>query len=149
MHHVLRAASIARLPAFPGHAQGFSRASLVDRSVGAVHTGLGSCRLEAGGRVDTHVQSFEEYFYITQGEPSLILDGRAYPLVPGSCGVVPVGTPHAWLGPERGEATWIDLLTPIHRGSGEPEDIFFTGPQLISMSSPSTSATRARAISSA
>ena len=128
MHHALRAADIARLPAFRGHSQGFSRASLIDRSIGAVHTGLGSCGLEAGGHVDTHVQSFEEYFYITQGEPTLVLDGRAYPLVPGSCGVVPVGAPHAWLGPKAGEATWIDLLTPIPRSPGEPEDIFFTGP---------------------
>jgi quercetin dioxygenase-like cupin family protein len=127
MHHVLRAADIHRIPTYPGRAQGFSRASLIDRSVGAVHTGLGASRLEPGGHIDTHVQSFEEYFYVTAGEPTLVLDGRAYPLVPGSCGVVPVGTPHAWLGPKNEPATWIDLLTPIPRGPGEPDDIFFLG----------------------
>ena len=128
MHHVLRAADIRLMPTYADRAQGFTRASTIDRSVGAVHTGLGSCRLEAGGHIDTHVQSFEEYFYILSGEPTLVLDGRAYPLVAGSCGVVPVGTPHAWLGPQQGEATWIDLLTPIPRDPGEPDDIFFTGP---------------------
>ena len=128
MHHVLRAADIDRLPTYSDHAQGFSRASLIDRSVGAVHTGLGASRIEPGGHVDTHVQSFEEYFYITAGEPTLVLDGRAYPLMPGSCGVVPVGAPHAWLGPKNGPATLIDLLTPIPRGPGEPDDIFFLGP---------------------
>jgi quercetin dioxygenase-like cupin family protein len=127
MHHVHRAADIHRVPIYSDSAQGFSRASLVDRAVGAVHTGLGSSRLEPGGHVDTHVHSFEEYFYVTEGEPTLVLDGRAYPLSPGSCGVVPVGTPHAWLGPKNAPATWIDLLTPIPRGPGEPEDTFFLG----------------------
>ncbi|TAK49069.1 MAG: cupin domain-containing protein [Xanthobacteraceae bacterium] len=96
--------------------------------MGATHTGLGLCALEAKGHVDTHVQSFEEFFYVTQGEPTLILDGRSYPLVPGSCGVVPVGTPHAWLGSGRGDAHWLDMLTPIPRGPTEPEDTFFLGP---------------------
>ncbi|WP_207484398.1 cupin domain-containing protein [Arenibaculum pallidiluteum] len=128
MHHVLRAVDIRPMPAYPGHSAGFRRAPLVDRAAGAVHTGLSACRLEAGGHVDTHVQSFEEYFYITAGEPTLVLDGRAFPLVPGSCGVVPVGTSHAWLGPADGTAAWIDLSTPIPRGSGEPTDTFFLGP---------------------
>jgi quercetin dioxygenase-like cupin family protein len=96
--------------------------------VGATHTALGLCALDAGGSIDTHVQSFEELFYITEGEPTLILDGRAYPLLPGACGVVPVGMPHAWTGPAGGTARWIDMLTPIPRGAGEPEDTFFLGP---------------------
>lgn len=128
MHHVLRAADIKHIPAYPGHSAGFERCSAVDRAVGSTHTGLGLCRLAAGGHVDTHVQSYEELFYVTAGEPTLILDGRAYPLLPGACGVVPVGTPHAWLGPKNGTATWIDMLTPIPRGPGEPDDIFFLGP---------------------
>jgi quercetin dioxygenase-like cupin family protein len=128
VHHVLRAAEIRRIPAYADNSQGFHRASLIDRSVGAVHTGLGSCQLDPGGHINTHVQSFEEYFYVTEGEPTLVLDGRAYPLIPGSCGIVPVGTPHAWIGPKNAAATWIDLLTPIPRVSGEPDDIFFLGP---------------------
>jgi quercetin dioxygenase-like cupin family protein len=128
VHHVVRAAAIHYATAYPEHSAGFKRHSAVDRSVGSTHTGLGLCSLEAGGRIDTHVQSFEELFYITEGEPTLILDGHGYPLVPGSCGVIPVGTPHAWVGPKTGAAKWVDMLTPIPRGPGEPEDIFFLGP---------------------
>src|SRR5690606_35034068 len=127
MHHVLRAADYQYRPEYPSHSSGFNRCAAVDRTAGATHTALGLCTLAAGGHIDTHVQSFEELFYVTEGEPTLILDGRSYPLVPGACGVVPIGTPHAWLGPKDGTAKWIDMLTPIPRGPGEPEDIFFLG----------------------
>lgn len=128
MHHVVRAEAVSCEPAYPGHSQGYARHSTFDRSTGSTHTGLGLCELAAGGRIDLHVQSFEEYFYVTDGEPTLILDGTAHPLVPGSCGVVPVGAPHAWLGPHSGTARWIEMVTPIPRGPGEPADVFFLGP---------------------
>jgi quercetin dioxygenase-like cupin family protein len=128
VHHVLRAADVRYVPAYAGHGKGFLRHSVIDRACGSTHTGIGLCALEAGGHLDTHVQSFEEYFYVTEGEPTLILDGRGYPLIPGACGVIPIGTPHAWLGPGNGTARWIEMVTPIPRGPGEPEDIFFLGP---------------------
>lgn len=128
MHHVVRAEAITYRPAYPEHSIGYTRHAAFDRSTGSTHTGLGLCSLTAGGRIDMHVQSFEEYFYITEGEPTLIMDGLGYPLVPGSCGVIPVATPHAWLGPPSGTAKWVEMVTPIPRGPGEPEDIFFLGP---------------------
>lgn len=54
-----------------------------------------------GGRIDTHLQSFEESFYVMEGTPTLILEGVGYPLAPGACGLIPVGAQHAWLGPKR------------------------------------------------
>ncbi len=128
VHHVLTAKDIRLKPEYPGHAKGFSRCSAVDRSVGSTHTGIGLNQLEAGGHVDTHVQSFEEYFYISEGEVTLILDGRACQLGKGACGIIPIGVPHAWLGPKSGAAKWIDMVTPIPRGPDEPQDTFFLGP---------------------
>jgi quercetin dioxygenase-like cupin family protein len=128
VHHVVRAAEVRHQTAYPQHSAGFKRHAAIDRSVGATHTGLGLCSLDPSGRIDTHVQSFEEYFYIVEGEPTLVLDGRAYPLVAGACGVIPVATPHAWLGSQAAPAKWIEMVTPIPRGPGEPEDIFFLGP---------------------
>jgi quercetin dioxygenase-like cupin family protein len=127
VHHVLRAAAVEYSPAYPGHSSGYKRCSVVGRAEGATHTCFGLNMLEPGGHIDTHVQSFEEFFYITEGEPTLILEGRAYPLVPGTCGVVPIGTPHAWAGPQNGVAKWAEMLTPIPRDPGEPDDIFFLG----------------------
>jgi quercetin dioxygenase-like cupin family protein len=128
MHIMRRAADIHLEPAYKGHSASFARCSMVDRSVGSVHMGFGLCALGAGGHIDTHFHSFEESFYILSGELTLILNGRAFPLTPGTCGVVPVGVPHAWLGPKSGEARWIDMLAPQPRPAGLPDDTFFTGP---------------------
>jgi quercetin dioxygenase-like cupin family protein len=136
VHHVVLAADIRFRSAYPGHSLRFKRHTAVDRSVGSTHTSFGLCSLETGGRVDTHVQSFEELFYVVAGEPTLVLDGHAHPLVSGSCGVIPVGTPHAWISSPTGSAKWIELLTPIPRGPGEPEDIFFLGPPRVHESGP-------------
>jgi quercetin dioxygenase-like cupin family protein len=112
-------------PAYPERSEGFRRCELVGRAAGSVHMGVGLCSLGAGGRVGAHLHSFEESFYVLEGAPTLVLDGRAYALVPGACGVVPVGVPHAWLGPASGEARWIDMMAPQPRGAGLPADTFF------------------------
>ncbi len=128
MHHLLRAKEVHLTPEYEENSKLFSRCSVVDGAAGSVHMGLGLCALKAGGRIDTHVQSFEESFYVLEGEPVLIFEGSACPLVPGACGLVPVGVPHAWLGPKDGTAKWIDMLAPQPRANGKPDDTFFLGP---------------------
>lgn len=128
VHHVARAADMRPVPAHEGHSEGHLRSRVIDRASGSVHTELGLCALSAQGRVDLHVQSFEEFFYVTEGNPTLVLDGRGYPLRPGACGVIPVGAPHGWIGPQTGTARWIDMLTPIPRGPEGPRDVFYLGP---------------------
>lgn len=128
MHHLLRRDDMQLGPAYEGNSRSFTRCSLVDRSVGSVHMGLGLCSLEAGGQIDTHLHSFEESFYVLEGEPTLLMEGRGYPLLPGACGFVPVGVPHAWLGARTGTAKWIDMLAPQPREKGRPDDTFFVGP---------------------
>jgi quercetin dioxygenase-like cupin family protein len=90
--------------------------------------GVGLCALQQGGAIDTHVHSFEESFFILEGEPTLVLNGSAYPLVPGACGIVPVSVPHAWRGPTVGTARWIDMMAPQPRANGSADDTFFVGP---------------------
>jgi quercetin dioxygenase-like cupin family protein len=125
MHHVRRGADIVPIPFYVGRSLCFTRCSLVDGSVGSVHMGLGLCSLAAGGRVDLHLHSFEESFYVLDGTPTVIIDRDAYQLAPGACGVVPVGIPHAWLSPARGSASWIEMLAPQPRVNGAPADTFF------------------------
>jgi quercetin dioxygenase-like cupin family protein len=127
-HHVTRAGDIRPVPAYDGNSAGFKRAAIIDRSVGSTHTALGISELSGGGHIDLHAQSFEEQFYILEGEPVLIMEGRGHQLIPGACGVIPLGTPHAWLGPKSGAAKWIDMFTPIPRGPDQPKDLFFLGP---------------------
>jgi quercetin dioxygenase-like cupin family protein len=107
VHHLKRREEIVLAPEYESHSEGYVRSALVDAAAGSVHMGLGLCRLE-DGHVATHVHSFEESFYVLEGEPVLYLDGHGIALVPGACGVVPVGVPHAWR--VNGEAaSWIDM----------------------------------------
>ena len=128
MHYALCSRDIKVVPAYSGNSRQFGRCSLVDQSVGSVHMGLGLCELRAGGYVDVHVHSFEESFYVLDGAPTLIIDARAYQLGPGACGLVPLGTPHAWVAPAHGTARWVDMLAPQPRAANAPADTFFLGP---------------------
>jgi quercetin dioxygenase-like cupin family protein len=92
-----------------------------------VHSGWGSCELDAGGRIDLHVQSFEKSFFVLAGDPALILDGRGYRLSPGACGLIPVGMKHAWLGPTTGTARWLDMNAPCPKGVNFADDTYFLG----------------------
>ena len=87
---------------FAGHSAGFRRWAVVDEAA-AAHTGFGVCTLEAGGRLDAHVHSFEESVFVLEG--GLVLDTAegSVRLGPGDYGLVPVGVAHAagtaWSGP--------------------------------------------------
>ena len=96
----MRREDIVAAPAYGSQSEGFERAALIDRSTGSVHMGLGLCALD-DGHVDLHVHSFEESFYVLEGAPALYLEGRGVTLLPGACGVVPVGVPHAWRAERR------------------------------------------------
>ena len=127
MHHMCRAKDIDLKPAYGGNSLAYTRASLIDHTVGSVHTGFGLCALGQGGHVGKHVHSFEEGFYVLEGKPRIVLRDTAYELAPGTCGVVPVGVPHAWIAPENEGAKWIDMLAPQPRPQGVEQDTFFLG----------------------
>jgi quercetin dioxygenase-like cupin family protein len=130
MHVLVRAADAQPVPAYPGHSRGFRRFQALGPASGATHTDIGLCSLEADGHIDLCVQSYEETFYVTEGEPILVLDGAAIRLVPGACGVILTGVPHAWRGSGKGVSKWIDNLSPRPRviGSAAGPDTFFIGP---------------------
>jgi quercetin dioxygenase-like cupin family protein len=128
MHHFLPASQIRLVPEYLDNSRWFRRCALVDAAAGSVHMGLGLCVLGTGGHVESHVHSFEESFYVLDGAPTLVFDGRAYSLGPGACGVIPVGVAHAWLGPHSGTAQWIDMLAPQPRANRGGDDTFFIGP---------------------
>ena len=131
LFHVQRADEIelAAPAALRQHAEGLRRATLVGRHVGAVHTGFALCELEPGGRVDTHLHSTEQSFYVLSGSPSVAVDGRALRLASDECGLLPVGVPHAWWNPGEVTARWLEMNAPTPRLSGPP-DTFWTGEPL-------------------
>src|SRR5690348_326261 len=116
--HLVRRADEARFAAPPWAAAdgGFFRWSIVDESGPAVHTGFGVCACEPGGSTPTHVHSYEEGFYLLEGEAILQTLEGAFRLRPGDYGFVPVGAPHAWRNIGDGPARWADMLAPRPRG---------------------------------
>ena len=62
-----------RTPAeFDGRSKGYATDAVVNEPGGGVQMGFRVSRLDAGGAVEAHVQSFEESIYVM--EASLVLD---------------------------------------------------------------------------
>jgi quercetin dioxygenase-like cupin family protein len=96
---------------------GFRRWSIVDESTPAVHTGFGLAVLDAGGSVGTHVHSYEESFYVLEGEAELETSEARFKLAPGDYGFVPVGAPHSWHGPRHAAGRWAEMIAPQARAA--------------------------------
>jgi quercetin dioxygenase-like cupin family protein len=124
-HRIWRAGDIVPVEAWPENSAGLRRAELVGGATGSLHMGLGLVELAAGGHVDAHVHSHEESFYVLEGEPLLIVEDVATRLLPGACGVIPVGVPHAWR--TAGPARWIDMRAPRPRDADQSPDTFVVG----------------------
>ncbi len=117
--HLVCRASDARFvgpPAWTAAAPGFRRWAAVSEDAGAVHTGFGICELEPGGELPGHVHSFEQSFYLLEGEAVLTTPEGAFRLAAADYGLVPVGVPHAWRNDGGTTARWADMQAPQPRG---------------------------------
>ena len=124
-YRLVRREEIELTPGLPDQSHGLTRCVLIGGDTGATHTGLMMVALE-DGYVNEHLHSFESSFYVFSGDPVLYQDGRGIRLEPNACGALPVGVPHAWR--SEGRAEWIEMLSPLPRGPGQPPDTFFLGP---------------------
>jgi quercetin dioxygenase-like cupin family protein len=103
-----------------GPVPGYAHYTLVDRSMGAVHTDLGLVRLADSARTARHVHSFEQSAYVLRGSPLVELGRDRFQLQVGDYVVFPVGTPHAWSASGGEDAVWLELGTP--QVAGRPDD---------------------------
>jgi len=129
MHHVTRFTpdDLEAPERHARHSEGYRRVSHIDRSVGAVHTGMGTCELAPGRTIPPHVHSYEELVYVVAGELVLTLDGESRRLGPDDCAFIGVGATHAWHNPGEAPGRWIDLEAPQARNADGPPDTFFVG----------------------
>ena len=109
---------------FAGRSQGFTRWAVVGEAAGAAHTGFGLCTLEAGGRLDAHVHSFEQSVFVLEGRLVLDTAEGSVELGPGDYGLVPVGVAHAARNPGPEPARWADMCAPQPRARLD-DDTFF------------------------
>lgn len=114
-HHVVKPGGSARFEvpqAWGVNAEGFSRWACLGSDEGSVHMGFGVCELDAGGQIDSHLHSFEESFYVTDGSVVIDTPEGSTELSAGDYGIVPVGVPHRWRNPGSVPARWADMLAP-------------------------------------
>jgi quercetin dioxygenase-like cupin family protein len=113
--------------AFAAHSSGFARTQLLGGRHGAIHTSTGLCDIAPGGKIDPHVHSYEESFYVLAGNPVLDVDGQSIELAPDRCGVLPVGTTHAWRNPGGEPVRFFEMQAPRAREDDDPAppDTFF------------------------
>ena len=113
-------------PAYEQHSQGYTRIALVDHTIpGAVHTGLGLCRLEASGVLNPHVHFYEEAFFILEGQVLERIDGHDYRLGPGDYGIIQSGVSHALRNSGDQPVRWLEMLSPQPKSPDSERDTFF------------------------
>ena len=127
MHYVghFDPGALADSPVYAGHSTGYRVAELVGRATGSVHTGLSINELAPGGRVEPHLHSFEESFYVLSGEATIEIDGRAGRLRAGDYGAAKVGTRHAWRASGAAPVRWLQMAAPQPKPPGAERDTFF------------------------
>lgn len=117
----------ARTPhLFERYSTGFRRTAYVDRAMGSVHMGTGICFLDANGAIEPHLHSFEESFYVLEGNPTLEIGEKTHALGPGNFGLIPTGLAHSWKNTGSGTARWLEMQAPQPRPIEYGRDTFFT-----------------------
>ena len=111
------------------HAQGYSRASLIDHrtSGAAVHMAHQIVQLEPGGYLEQNVLAYEKSLYIFEGELDLMLDERCYRLGEGDYALVLVGSVHALRSSSGKRARWMEMIAPQPLPKSVGQDTFFVG----------------------
>jgi mannose-6-phosphate isomerase-like protein (cupin superfamily) len=141
MHHVSKIAESAAStpPLYESHSAGFRRSTYVDRATGSVHMGVGVCFLDAGGTIEPHVHSFEESFFILEGNVTVQIGEQCFTLGPGHYGLISTGVRHAFRNAGSAPARWLEMQAPQPRPVDYGRDTFFAGGEVPSQAAPPSS----------
>lgn len=126
--HVVAAANPASAETPKGYARrsrGFRKISYADRPSGSVHMGVSVCSLDADGFIAPHLHSFEESFFVLEGELLVRIGERSAHLIPGDYGLISTGTTHAWKSASPHPARWLEMQAPQPRDPDHGRDTFF------------------------
>jgi quercetin dioxygenase-like cupin family protein len=127
MHYVGRGSerTLVGSPLYQNHSDGYTCSSLIDHATGSVHTGLSLNELAVNGTIAPHVHSFEEAFYLLDGQAIVVIDAQAFRLGPGDFGVAKVGALHAWRNTGATPVRWLQMAAPQPKPMGRERDTFF------------------------
>jgi quercetin dioxygenase-like cupin family protein len=117
-HHIVKKVAdlVYEIPhEFVGRSSGYTADAVVAEETGSVQMGFRVSRLEPGGQVDTHVHSYEESFYVIEGEAVIDLPGASHRATTGDYGLFPVATPHALRNTSSKPVTFAEMMAPMPR----------------------------------
>lgn len=100
---------------FVGRSTGYSGDNVVDEPGGAVQMGFRVARLDPGGTVDSHVHSWEESLYVTEGSLTVDTLEGSFELVAGDYGLLPVGSTHAFRNTSSEPVFFSEMKAPLPR----------------------------------
>lgn len=100
---------------FAGRSEGYTRDDVVDEGGGSVQMGFHVARLDPGGRVATHVHSFEESLYVVEGELTVDTPEGGHRLVAGDYALIPVGMSHAFRNTSAAPVSFSEMKAPLPR----------------------------------
>lgn len=109
---------------FAGHSEGLTRYPLVDRSTGSPQQAVAIAELAPGGRVDLHLQAYEEALYVLDGTLELDVAGAAEELSADDYCFLEKGVPHALRNFGGSVARWLEVTAPPP-GAAMIEDTVF------------------------
>ena len=121
-HHIVKklADMVFETPAeLVGNSSGFTSDPVVSEASGSVQMGFRVSRLEPGGHVDTHLHSYEESFYVIEGDAVVDLPGASHQVTIGDYGLFPVATPHALRNTSTQPVTLAEMMAPMPRARFE------------------------------
>jgi mannose-6-phosphate isomerase-like protein (cupin superfamily) len=138
MHHVskIEEATAQTPKLYEKHSTGFRRAAYVHHGMGSVHMGVGICFLAPGGVIQPHVHSFEESFYILEGNVIAQVGEKSCTLGPGNFGLIGTGVPHAWRNASGQPVRWLEMQAPQPRPVEYGRDTFFVGGDVATQAAP-------------
>jgi len=116
-HVVRKVADIEyRTPAeFVGRSSGYGGDAVVDEAAGAVQMGFRVSRLEPGGWVGTHVHSWEESIYVSDGALVVDTPEGSVEMVTGDYGLLPVGFTHTFRNTSETPVYFSEMKAPLPR----------------------------------
>lgn len=111
--------------AYAQYSRGYERCTLVDRSVGSVHMGVGIRQLQPQGNIDPCVHANEKGIYILEGEVGMKRGSEAFRLAADDYAFVPYGTSHAFRNSGDKPVRWFEMQAPQPKPPGGWQDTFF------------------------
>lgn len=73
------------------------------------------------GGPDLHVHTFDQFFYVAEGELTVRILFEKYRVPKGTLVVIPAGTPHTQFNESAAAVRYFSILTPPFRGGEKPE----------------------------